>query len=108
MKRQILTLPELYEKFKSLCKQKGFHMKEVLEKAGVPEYTGLWKQGKGRAPSYQELAIMANTLDVPAEVLIYKDRDPQVHIEKEKFDKLLTLIEEITGLQESEKFDYQK
>lgn len=116
MKRQILSLPELAEKFKDLCHRKGYHMKEVLSHAGLPEYTSKWRKGEGRAPSYRELALMAEKLDVPVEVFIYKDRDPFVHIPEEKYEELIGTIEDqlqqietaTKDIRKSDLFNYQK
>lgn len=108
MKRQVLSLPELANKFKSLCDRKGVYMKHVFKEIGMPQYHGKWEKGEGRPPYYHELAQMAEALDVPVEVFIYKDRDPQVHIDKEKFDQLIEAIKGITKMQELDLFDYKK
>jgi transcriptional regulator with XRE-family HTH domain len=117
MERQILSLPEMYEKLKTCCQQKGITIKEVMGHAGIPpEYTSLWKKGEGRPPYYYEVAKMADKLDKPFEIFVYSDRDPYVHIEKEKYQQLLDAvrsqleaIEESTGdIKKSDLFDFKK
>lgn len=109
MKRQILSLPELAELVIRLSKNMGKHPTKALEYAGIhKQYLSKWKKDYGRKPYYNEVARLADYFDKPVEVFIYSDRDPQVHIAKDKFHQLLEAIDQITENQESDLFDYKK
>ena len=109
MKRQILTLPELAEKVVELSDRMGKYPTHALEHAGIhKQYLSKWKKDYGRKPYYNEVAKLAEFFDKPIDVFVYSDRDPQVHIDKEKFDQLLESIQQITDTQKTDIFEYKK
>lgn len=74
MKPEPISLPELYDLLKELCRDRGLTMQEVLGYAGIPvQYPSKWKKkgARARPPYYYELAKMAEKLNVSVELLTY-------------------------------------
>lgn len=104
MNRQPLTLPEVYEVFARLCSESPYTMKQVLEKAGIPQVnSSRWAKGKGRL-YHDDVVNLANIFNKPVDVFLYKgpaeqyvhvprsEYESQVHIPK---DELNTWIQEL-------------
>lgn len=85
-------MPEFGKQLKELTKESNINLRELFESTDTPyQYLSLWIKDdrRGRTPYYSEVAVWAEIIGVPVEVLIFGDEKKSIRINRKHYDRLI-------------------